>query len=372
MRKIMLVVGLMLIAIFNIPTNTFAAEADEEIGLALRPAIMELAAEPGETISSTIFIQNISPSPVGVEVSAQSLIPNDPTIDQQKRKNTDASTWLINKGRKFLLDAGEQRPIDIQFLVPQNASPGGHYAMVTFTTSSVQQQLIKGSIVTPSLTSLALINVAGDILEEASVERLDFPFLVFGRDQTLSFNIANTGNTHILPTTTVKLYDRNDRLVDSISVPPQLILPNTTKKYDVKWSTNGKVGIHRVQVDVSYGSPRQFATLNTGTIVLLPSLSASLFGLLSIIGLGLVVFMILKKPVRRLYWNFKGIGGGYKFRQKNRSKAVNRPEDMARLSMSSAKLDDLLISNSTRHPSRRPSASLHTAAKGKKKKTIIR
>jgi len=370
MRKITLLVGLAILTFISVPRFVFAAEAEQEIGLALRPAIVELATEPGTTVSATIFIQNISKSPVGVEVSAQSLIPNDPDIDQQKRKDIDASTWLIDKGRKFLLDVGEQRSVDVQFLVPENAGPGGHYAMVTFTTTSTQQQSAPGSIVTPTLTSLAFINVAGDVQEEATIEQLNAPFFVFGEDQTLSFNIANTGNTHILPTATVKLYDRSDRLVDSISVPPQLILPNTVKSYNIEWSTGGRIGLHRVEIDLSYGSPTQFASLNTGTIVFLPNFVSLLFFLsLAAISMLAAIF-ILKKPIRRLLWHFKGIRIGPRILKKNQNKSENKPQDMARLSMDSSKIDDLLSSASGRKP--RQISNSHHIQRRKKKKFIIR
>ncbi len=369
MKKFLLV-GLTLMTAFGVSSGVFAAQADEEIGLALRPAIMELAAEPGTTISATIFIQNVSPSPISVEIGAQSLIPNDPDIDQQKRKDADASTWLINKGEKFLLDVGEQQSVDVQFLVPENAGPGGHYAMVTFTTSSIQQLSASGSIVTPSLTSLALITVAGDIQEEASIEKLNTPPVLFGEDQTLSFNIANTGNVHILPTATVRLYDRGNQLVDSITVPPQLILPSTTKKYDIKWSTGGRVGVHRVEIDMSYGSPKQFLSLNTGTIILLPSLPSLLFFLSALAVAGLIAFFVLKKPFRRLYWRFKGIRIGPKLLKKDYAESENKPENLARLSIDSSKIDDLLSNTSVRQPRPRPKPP--TTQKQKKRKVIIR
>ncbi len=370
MRKITLLVGLAILTFIGVPRLVFAAEAEQEIGLALRPAIVELATEPGTTVSATIFIQNISGTPVGVEVGAQSLIPNDPDINQQKRKDIDASTWLIDKGRKFLLDVGEQRSVDVQFLVPENAGPGGHYAMVTFTTTSTQQQSASGSIVTPTLTSLAFINVAGDAQEEATIEQLDTPFFVFGEDQTLSFNIANTGNTHILPTATVKLYDRSDRLVDSISVPPQLILPNTTKSYDVRWSTGGRVGLHRVEIDLSYGSPTQFASLDTGTIVFLPNFVSLIFFLSLMAVSVLVAAFILKKPIRRLLWRFKGIRIGPRILKRKHNESENRPQDMARLSMDSSKIDDLLSGTSSRKPDHAPSP--HHAQRQRKRKIIIR
>lgn len=369
MRKLLILTSLGALLFIGFGGSTRAAEVDQEIGLSLRPAIMDLAADPGETISATILLQNISQTPVSVEIGAQSLIPNDPDIDQSKRKDVDASTWLIGKGKQFLLDVGEQRPVDVQFLVPQDAGPGGHYAMVTFTTSSIQQQTAAGSAVTPSLTSLALINVAGDIVEEANVEELNAPLLIFGEDQTFSFNIANTGNVHILPTASARIYDRSDQLVETIPIPPQLILPNTTKQYEIQWSTDGRVGVHRIEIDLSYGSPTQFSTLDTGTIILMPSFTSVLFAL-SLLVVALAILSVFIKPFRRLLAKFNITRYRFHLHRRKKVKPENRPEDLARLSVDSSKLDDLLSNNSPQRYRPRPRPTPTT--KPKKKKIIIR
>lgn len=355
-------VGLLLGLLFS--AGTEAAEVDQDIGLSLRPAILDLPAEVGSTVTASIYIQNISGSAIGVEVGSQSLIPNDPDIDQQKRKDTDASTWMLTKGKKLLLEKDEQRIVDVQFLVPQEAGPGGHYALVTFTVSSSGQQTASGSVVSPSLSSLALINVAGEVHEEASIEGFKMPFLVFGEDQAIEFNIANTGNIHILPTANVKLYDSTDQLVDNIPIPPQLVLPNTTKSFFANWSTGGRIGVHRVEVEVAYGSPLQSVSLDSGTIILMPNLLSTVFGLSILLAVLFLVFFVLKKPLKRLFGKYGKLHLSIK--PKKKPKPQNRPQDMARLSMSPGKIDELLSQN------RRTRPQPTTVNRPKKKKYIIR
>jgi len=346
MKIKLLAVGLTVIGLLGLPfMSVLASEADQDIGLALRPAIIDIPAEPGTTVSASITIENISGSAVGVEISSQSLIPNDPDIDQNKRKDTDASTWIIGKGRKILLEKGEQKLVDVQFLVPENAGPGGHYALVTFTTTSVEQQSSPGSIVTPALSSLAMLNVAGEIHEEASIENLDMPFFVFGDNQTLEFDIANTGNIHLLPTATLKLYDRHNDLVKNIEIPAQLVLPNTIKSFTVNWSSSEYVGIHRLEVDVNYGTSLQTVSLDSGTILIMPSFSSVLFAL-SLISVAIVLFfLILKKPLKRIFRKRGHTSRKLSLKRKKRVHYSNKPEDLARLSMSSGKIDELLSRN---------------------------
>ncbi|RKZ11408.1 hypothetical protein DRQ53_16050 [bacterium] len=366
MKIKLIAVGLTILGLIGLPfISVLASEADQDIGLALRPAIIDLPVEPGTTVSASINIQNISDSAVGVEIGAQSLIPNDPYIDQEKRKETDASTWIINKGKKILLDKNEQRAVDVQFLVPEAAGPGGHYALVTFMTTSVQQQSDPGSIVTPTLSSLAMLNVAGEIHEEASIENLNMPFFVFGDDQTLDFGIANTGNIHLLPTATVKLYDRHNDLVESIEIPAQLILPNTIKSFTANWSSSEHIGIYHLEVDVNYGTPLQTVSLNSGTILIMPSFSSILFALSLIVVVALLFFLVLRKPLKRIFRKRGHTSHKFSLRRKKRVHYSNKPEDLARLSMSSGRIDELLSRNKRRatHPPQK---------KAKERKIIIR
>lgn len=324
--------------------SVFANRAPGEVGLTIRPAIIDLAAEKGTTVTSTVLVQNISEGPVGVTIGAQSLIPNDALVDQEKRKDTDASTWMINKGKKILLEVDEVKEVEVQFLVPPEASPGGHYALVTFTTSTSSTQTSTGSKVTPVLSSLAFITVAGDIIESAKIGNLDMPFFIFGETQTLKFDIINDGNIHILPTATVKLYDRGDKLIENISVPAQLILPGTIKNFITQWQSKNHVGFHRLEIDVTFGTPSQTVSLGSQTVFILPDLISLAFGLSLIIIVALALLFLFKNPLKKLRRKLKSLS--YKFRVKKvkEPKSANKPEDIASISMSQRKLDDLLSS----------------------------
>ncbi len=337
---------IMALILLGVMTSTSNAQQDNnETGLVLRPAILDLPAEVGTTISATITLQNISDSPVGVEVGSQSLIPNDPEIDQEKRKDYDASTWVLTSGEKLLLDEDEIRNVDVQFLVPEDAGPGGHYVLVTFTINSTAGQSESGSIVTPSLTSLALITVAGDIQETAESTNFSMPLFVFGDDQTTTFDISNTGNVHILPTAVLRMYNRDNQLVETQQIDSQLILPNTTKSFVVDWSTSGRTGMYRTVIDVNYGTPLKTINLESGTIIMLPGFMASLLWFVLILGVLGVLFLLTKKL--RGKWT-KRFGRRHYRIAKKPKKAVtpdNHPSDMAKLSMDSEHIDDLLSSS---------------------------
>lgn len=348
---IILALPLSFLLFFVIPT--IAQQPEAETGLVLRPAILDLPAEPGTTISATITLQNISDSAVSVEIGSQSLIPNDPEIDQTKRKDYDASTWMITSKDKLLLDEDEIRNVDVQFLVPDDAGPGGHYAMITFTTNSIAQQADSGSVVTPSLTSLALITVSGDIQENIEASRPDLPLFVFGDDQITSFDISNNGNVHVLPSATMRLYNRNDTLVDTQQINPQLILPNTTKDFVVHWSTNGRYGIYKTVIDINYGSPLQTISLEGGVTVMLPGVGTLIMWIVLLMGVIGVLFIFIRKLYKK--WRNRYGHRHYRIKKKRKEKTElsNRPSDMAGLSMDSDDIDELL-SRDKPQPSKTP------------------
>lgn len=363
-------VGMLLIVLVAIPVlPVVAQESEDSLGLAIRPAIFDISAKPGTTASIEITIENLSDAAVGIAINAESLLPNDATIDQGKRKDADASTWILDKGRKVVLAKSEIKQIPVQFIVPEEASPGTHHALITFTTTNTADINGTGSSVTPVINSLALINVAGDITEELSIGDLNLPLIVFGQEHELKFKIANTGNVHILPVGTVRLYDSNNQLVDSVVVPPQLILPNTIKDYIAEWSSSGRIGKHRIEIEITYGSPTKYASINSGTIYLMPDASGLLFTGSIIVMLIFALLYVFKGPLKRLRRNIKS--NKYRYRIKSRPKTIdhNLPEEMARISMSSAKLDELLSSGGRQPIHRRRHAS--TPSKKSKSKKII-
>jgi len=364
--KTLIILLLPLVLLGIITSNATAQEDINETGLVLRPAILDLPAEPGTTISATITLQNISNSAVSVDIGSQSLIPNDPEIDQEKRKDYDASTWIVTSNDQLLLDEDEIRNVDVQFLVPEDAGPGGHYALITFATNSVSQQTGSGSIVTPSLTSLALITVAGDIRESAQSNNFSMPLFVIGNDQTASFEISNTGNVHILPSAVMRIYDRDGQLVETQMIDAQLILPNTTKSFVVDWSTNDRVGIYRTVIDVNYGTPLQTISMEGGVIVMLPGFTALLIWFALFIGIIVMLVIALSKLHKK--WTARFGRRHYRISKKPKKASMpdNRPSDMAGLSMGSDHIDELMSSNNKPRPSPQPSQSAPKPVKRRK------
>lgn len=366
-------VGILLVSILLMPlSGVFAQDADESLGLAIRPAIFDISADPATTTSIEITIENLSDSAVGIEINAESLLPNDATIDQSKRDDADASTWMIDKGRKLVLERSEIKQIPIQFIVPEDATPGTHHALVTFTTTNTADINGTGTVVTPVINSLALINVSGDINEEISIGDLNLPLFIFGNQHELDFEIYNTGNVHVLPVGTVKLYDRSNKLVESIPVAPQLILPNTIKDYVAEWSSDGRIGKHRIEVEISYGSPIKYTSIDSGTIYLMPD-GANLLFLASMIITGIAgLLYIFRSPIKHIKLSAKS--NRHRFRIKDSSKLHNEnlPEEMAKISFSSDKLDEILSSSSKKTTRIPPKAAKEPPKKPPSRRIIIR
>lgn len=341
-RLIAIISTLVLSFVLFLSPLAFAQSNNDATGLVLRPAIVDLPAKRGTTISTTITVQNISGSAVSVTIGSQSLIPNDPLIDQQKRKDTDASTWVLSRDKTVLLEEDEIRDVDIQFLVPEDAGPGDHSALVTFSANLLKSSK-DGSVVLPVLSSLVFINVEGDVNEAAELSGLRIPTFIFGGTQHGSFDISNTGNVHLLPSATVRLYTRGGTLLETQQIQPQLVLPNTRKTFVFDWNTKEHRGLANVVVEVNYGTPMQAVTLESGNILLLPDAGNMFLWLLSVAAGLFLLYLIFKRPLRRLR---RLTRHKRHYRPKKRGKKTNslsnKPSDMAKLSMNPNRLDELL------------------------------
>ena len=119
----------LILVITLLAPNQLAAQSFDEVGLAIRPAIIDVGGAAGSTVEAEVQIENISEDIVAVEVGSKSLLPNDPEIDQSRRGDFDASQWIQPLESSFILERGEIDTTTIQINIPDSAGPGGHYAL---------------------------------------------------------------------------------------------------------------------------------------------------------------------------------------------------------------------------------------------------
>lgn len=300
--------------------NPVSAEVDQSaLELGLSPAIVEIALHPGDSSPASVIYANTGARPIAATIVTDTLIPIDNVIDQGKRSQFDASSWIELETPTMIIDAGKQETVNFVINVPEDANPGGHYALITLKPGIIQGSNSGDTIILPEISASMFITVAGEIQELAEIveDDLQISNLTRGRDNKINFRIRNIGNVHILPSPHLTIL-KDSKPIEVFSLQPQLILPNTEKTFEVTWPTDVSFGKYSLQAELTYGNQSIPLSSAQYEFLVLPSITQFvLLGLLSPFLL-LLIFRYKNIPrmmaVLRGHANYSGSGSKFKFK----------------------------------------------------------
>lgn len=282
-KLVFLTVSILSVSVFALATATrpvLAAPAATNTGgqaLEISPPVMTLSADPGQTITAQISLRDISSGILLVNGQINDFIAagEDGTpkilLDGSGDNPYSIKNWISPFTEMTLLPK-QIKTFPITIKVPADASPGGHYGVIRFT--SVPPEL-KGTGVSlsASLGSLVLIKVSGNVKENLAVQE----FTAYNSGQPSSLfesspvqfiaRLKNTGNMHEQPTGQITITDMFNKKVADVIInqPPRYILPNSIRKFDQSLDSGqlgNKVlfGQYHAKLNVTYGVNKQIVT----------------------------------------------------------------------------------------------------------------
>lgn len=232
--------------------------------LSITPAIREISLTPGESKSAEVIIENETAESVTVTTEVTSFIQNGETgvpLYQFDAAATEAEAW-VDVLPTFDIEANGSKTINVNFNPPADATPGGHYIGVLFTEEGMAMEAegeseldIEGATGLPFL-----MTVSGDYDEKGRIH-------TFIADDTnyatgpVNFMVKyeNTGDVHLKPTGSIKIFDVFGKEVATLAVNPEAkaVLPDSVRRYFVEeWDDVGK----------GFGKYTAELTMTTGTI----------------------------------------------------------------------------------------------------------
>jgi len=241
-----------------------ATKAQSVIKMTAIPPRLELEAQPGEIIVDQLKVRNEGDSQLGLQLKIQDFIVNDKQgtplpVEEDLADRWASSTWITVSPQKILLNPGETKVLDFVAVVPENAAPGGHYAVVFYSpiSNDPETQLGTGNSIAgidPNVGSLIYITVAGDIKEDARVSLLKTPkFLEYG-PVAIETEIQNFSDIHIKPLGAITIKNWLGKHVQTLKLEEQNIFPNTGRSFENTWEKKWGLGKYQVQLEAGYGS----------------------------------------------------------------------------------------------------------------------
>lgn len=260
--------GLLLcVFLFGGLSLVFAEEnADESAGVSISPPIMELAADPEETLEKQIKLTN----PLDHTVRLYPLIYDFVAQGEEGQQNFLApnaesrtyslASWISHNRPVISLAQNEEDIFDFQIDVPKDAEPGGHYGVVFFSTAPEEVQAQPGQIsVSGMVGSLILLRVSGDIHERAEIIEFSAPKYSLSGPINFVSRIENLGNVHFKPRGSINISDWRGENVESLDLNPKTgnVLPESIRRFENKWNNQGRWGRFTAKVSATYGDRKQ-------------------------------------------------------------------------------------------------------------------
>lgn len=286
-----LVIGLLVI-----PTKINAQSA---LGLSAIPPRLEVTVKPGETITKELKIRNESKVDRVITTTSKDFIVTDSEGTPIQLENIDetanrwaASSWIHISPSSFTLKPGETKSLMITVIAPDNATAGGHYAMVLHSPKNEAVLNETGSYIETNVGSLIYITIPGDIKEDAKVTNFTAPnFSEFG---PIPFNtvVANLSDIHITPAGSIAIKNWFGGKTADLPLDIINIFPNTSREFKNILNHKWLFGRYSATINAGFGTTGQ-------------ALSATIFfwvipwKLLLLVTIALILVFIIVKLVHQ-------------------------------------------------------------------------
>lgn len=240
-----------------------------QVALGVSPAITELILEPGQSQKLLIEVTNLTNQPLSIKAAA-GMFQLTEEVAEKDRAIFDASLWIKFDQSDFILQAGQQKHVTVIVTPPPNAEPGGHYATILFQPLvPVAPDETIAAYVGTKVGVLNLIIVKGDLQETLTIKDISAPPLSQHGPIEFSLALQNAGNVHLMPTGIVEIYNVWGKQVETLTLPPTLVLPKTTKNITITWD-NKRFGYYKAKATIFYGTNHQSLTSQRVHTVIMP------------------------------------------------------------------------------------------------------
>ncbi len=258
----------------------FTANAQSGAGVGLRPATVEETMEPGESRKFTVQVSNLSGADqtyylnkrdiTGVEVGGVPIFADE----NSERTGFELSEWIKLDVDKLDIPTDGTANISFTLNVPNNASPGSHFAGI-FVSVEPPRLRSTGASVAYEVANIISIRVAGEAVESAQIRQFSTNKFIYGSTNIdFLIRIENEGNVLVRPMGPLEINNMFGKRAAMLTFNDALagVFPKTTREFTITWEGEG-TGFGRYEAVLSpvYGDLGRKSTMSsTVTFWILP------------------------------------------------------------------------------------------------------
>lgn len=252
-------------------SNGSSVDAQKTTSLSVSPAIIEIAAQPGRTITRDVTITNTSANAIPISIAFSGITLEDELLAGVDTARFDISEWMSTDEDIVVFNANESKTISIRIAVPRDVIPGGNYGGVAFRALALEgatQDLVNESL--PEISVPILLTAPGPQTEEIVIIGSNiFPTAQFSDTLQVRFAVENRGTTHsIIAPQIVISSDGQEMRRENLQA--SVILPGS-KKIVQDTVTQISPGSYSARVELTFGSPTQVLTTPQETLYVVPA-----------------------------------------------------------------------------------------------------
>ncbi len=242
--------------------------AQEKQVVSVTPPLFQLSINPGDIWQSSVKVVNGNPYPLTVyaevfnfkavgEMGQGRFIP----LAESGGDKATLAEWINLPAGPYVIPPEQTADVTFFVEVPENASPGGHYAAIQISTEPPKSTDELAVLTSQVVTSLLFMRVEGDMHESASIREfravdafLDVP------DATFSLRFENKGNVHLQPKGDIVITNMWGTERGTIPVNYQThygnVLPGTIRDFSFSWKSDFKmtdIGRYKAIATLGFG-----------------------------------------------------------------------------------------------------------------------
>jgi len=294
-----------------------------------------LKAKPGEKIQAIVRVRNASNEAVPIKTLVRDFVIGEDgqtpiQVSSEVSNRWSLASWLTLSPESQLVQPRQTATISVLITIPQDALPGGHYAMILHEpnqNTNVQAEnpvTEPQSVISQRVGTIVYFMVEGEINEEAFVRNLQVPNFTEYGPVPFTFMVENVSDVHIKPDLKLEITDMFGQTVETINLDSLNVFPYVTRSFEAKWDRVWGFGMYNARVSMSYGSQGRIAMAST-SFWLLP------YKLIAAAGVGLLAVLTMILLIRRHLLHRKS-------------------DQQARINMLENKINELEINRSPKQP----------------------
>jgi hypothetical protein len=256
--------------------------------LTVGPVKLEYSVDPGNKISGQLFLMNETSEAASFWPVFEKFTENNGERQFFPTEETELKNWFKAE-YPITLKSKEQRIVPFTIDVPMDASPGGHFAVIWWSTAPPGESGKNVAIVTRA-GILVYLRVSGDINESAEISSFKSSGRFFwGLPISFNTSFRNNGNVHLKPQGEIKIKNLFGMTKTALKFNPYgiIILPQSGRDMSSSWDSGFAFGPYKADIQIVYGESKKQISENLWIFIFPWKISLGV-----IIGLLLVFFGI--------------------------------------------------------------------------------